>query len=194
MHVPSLLTHSLTAAALLHLHHSVNRTLKEIWAGIPGDRSERDFVRQINDAVQFYNNTASSVTSFPPNSLDSLNLPPEIVKQVQRRLSGRAMKGQPNARYLPPLSVGDAVRIDITYEPGNRATLRAKVKTNSYKPSHDQTWSTTIYHIKSINKASNSVHIVEDDSKPVYSYPRGSVLLIPKGTVDTREDLGRVVV
>ena len=40
------------------------------------------------------------------------------------------------------------------------------------------------------------MRLEEDKTQPPYNYgnPRGALLLIPRVTVDTREDLGRVVV
>ena len=175
-------SHTPTAQGLIE---RTNRSIKTIMTSLAGTgHSESGFRKQIREAVQFMNTTPSSVTGFAPESLNSAELPANIVAAVNKKLGVRAKSSQPNKRYQPPLKPGDQVRVDYVYSTDElRKKFMPMVKKGNFPASHHPTFSEQVFTVRRVDKRLNNVYL-EDDS---YAYPRGKVLLIPKDDAAAEE-------
>lgn len=157
------------------------RSLKTIMTSLAGTgNSESGFRKQIREAVKFMNETPSSVTGFAPESLNSTQLPANVIAAVNKKLGIRAQSTQPNKRYQPDLKPGDKVRIDYAWStPELRAKHLPEIKAGRFKASHLPTFSEELFTVKRYDKRLNNVYVEEED----FPFPRGRVLLVPNDTV-----------
>ena len=63
---------------------SLNRTLKELhFSFLQGDNAIASFAPAVKRIVRLYNNTLHTATGFTPTQLNSITVPPDVIKQVR---------------------------------------------------------------------------------------------------------------
>jgi hypothetical protein len=167
-----------------------NATIKALVTSAIGQRGvdgvNASFKTAVNNALKVYNKTVSQTTGWTPELLNGPDIPQRVLADVKAKLKGNAEPNEHNVKMLPKLIPGQAVRLDVL-ETDNE--LLAQYKQGSYKPSHAETWTREIYHVRTFFPSSNSVSLVEDvpvlhtkageeTKRSGYRFNRGRVLPI----------------
>lgn len=176
-----------------------NATIKSMITSAIGQRGvngvHASFKTATNNALKLYNKTVNPQTGWSPDMLNGDDVPQRILADVKAKLRVNSEPNEHNVKMLPKLVPGQAVRLDVL-ETDN--ALLAEYKNGTYKPTHAETWTREIYHVRTYFPSSNSVSLVEDvDVKHTnpgqeikrsgYRFARGRVLPIntPNATNNT---------
>jgi transposase InsO family protein len=155
----------------------LNRVTKvNLFSDLNGDSKIGTFVPALKRCAKAYNDSISSSTGYQPTVLHRSNLPPEVVKDVLKRLNQNSAGRDVNARFQPPLMPGDRVRLTLESLDNE---IKEQIKGGKFKSSHTQVYSDKVY-IVVLQDKNNTVQVEGLNRK----FPRGACLKVPNDAKD----------